>query len=276
MGKKLTLIIIIFSQYFTIANAQITFDDGGVHYVDYEINDNVLVRSGNLRPTTLNVMSNGRIIGLLGVKELSIVNISGGIIEDTFSVSDRSKVNISDGILNGRLHVKSPYVEVIGGTINKNIECYGTGGVNISGGELTAWLRMSNDSIGTISGGIIQAVRAHENSQLNISGGLFIDSIVATNDTVLDITGGLFGGTIDVRYNAVITISGTGFNYPYGEISDITGILAGTLDSGEAINNNFSISHYGPGYDGAKIVLTPEPTTLLLLGLGAVLLRRKC
>ena len=64
----------------------------------------------------------------------------------------------------------------------------------------------------------------------------------------------------------------------YGELTSVYGggwnnepwrRLTGKLDNGDTIDNDFRI-----GYD-AKIVLTPEPATLLLLGLGAVMVRRK-
>ena len=45
--------------------------------------------------------------------------------------------------------------------------------------------------------------------------------------------------------------------------------LTGTLANGDIINNQFQIGN------DAKIVLVPEPTMLLLLGLGAVMLRRR-
>jgi hypothetical protein len=45
--------------------------------------------------------------------------------------------------------------------------------------------------------------------------------------------------------------------------------LTGTLANGDIINNQFRIG------ETAKIVLVPEPATLLLLGLGAVMVRKR-
>ncbi len=82
--------------------------------------------------------------------------------------------------------------------------------------------------------------------------------------------------------SATLTIYGSDFvvdgqPFGYGELTSILGgnwtdepsrRLIGTLDSGDLIDNGFRIDH------NAKIVLIPEPATLLLLGLGAVMVRR--
>lgn len=61
--------------------------------------------------------------------------------------------------------------------------------------------------------------------------------IVISLDTVIDYS--------------VITVAGSGFNYPYGPISDASGTLTGTLASGDAINAGFQT------YSSASIVLIP-------------------
>ena len=59
------------------------------------------------------------------------------------------------------------------------------------------------------------------------------------------------------------------FNYDLGEIITSTGTLTGILANGDAISNDFYIS------TNASIVLMPEPTALLLVGLGVVIMRRR-
>jgi hypothetical protein len=59
---------------------------------------------------------------------------------------------------------------------------------------------------------------------------------------------------------------------PYGDLTELTGTLTGTLASGAPINNVF----YQGGYDHGNwqatgtIRLVPEPSTALLLALGLV------
>ena len=83
--------------------------------------------------------------------------------------------------------------------------------------------------------------------------------------------------------SAILTVHGSNFAVDrqpsgYGELTSILGgysydepvrHLTGTLANGEPIDNDFYI-----GYD-AKIILIPEPATLLLLGFGAVMVRKR-
>jgi hypothetical protein len=83
--------------------------------------------------------------------------------------------------------------------------------------------------------------------------------------------------------NAKLTIHGSDFAidgtpFGFGEITSILGSdcgdepsrrLTGTLANGDIINSQFQIGN------SASIVLVPEPATLLLLGLGAVIMKRK-
>ncbi len=83
-------------------------------------------------------------------------------------------------------------------------------------------------------------------------------SVSARSYSQVTISGGTFGDDLKASENSSITIYGTdfsidGFSVGYGEIAVPSGILAGTLASGEMINNNFHT------YEDASIVLAPEP-----------------
>ncbi len=274
MKKAIILVMIVVGQCFSVleSNAEVVFSGGGTFQIDYEINDNVLVRSDS-GLTTVNVVAGGRITDIMRAIQNGRINILGGEVDGVVYATS-GPVTVSGGILKSRLYNHN-HVEVSGGIVQGVFETYLNNTAIVSGGELQNGVQIYGESYANISGGQIQRVYARDDSDVDITGGLFTDGAFATNNAVLDITGGLFDGTIDVRYNAVITIHGTGFNYPYGEIPVNSGTLTGMLDSGEAMNNDFSISHYGAGYDGAAIVLVPEPATLLLLGLGAVMVRKR-
>jgi hypothetical protein len=68
---------------------------------------------------------------------------------------------------------------------------------------------------------------------------------------------------------SMIVVHGSGFNYPFGEILDVTGALTGTLSNGDPIDAEFQI------IGDASILLVPEPAscTLLLLACGLLAIR---
>lgn len=61
-----------------------------------------------------------------------------------------------------------------------------------------------------------------------------------------------------------ITVWGSGFNDPLGDIAAISGTPTGTLADGMALNIDFGRA------SRATITLVPEPTTALLLAFGLV------
>jgi len=133
-----------------------------------------------------------------------------------------------------------------------------------------------------VSGGSIDNLNIYDSSQVNISGGE-IDTLFSHDFSQVDISGGCLEGDIALCDQSVIGIFGYDFavdgeSIGFVELTSILGgmppiepdrHLTGTLLSGESIDTDFYIGH------DAKIILIPEPATVLLLGLGASLLRKK-
>jgi len=195
------------------ALATITFDDGGIHTIDFAVDEEVEVYdspAGN--PTTVNLVTGGSIDHRLRVFDNSIANVSDGYFRLDLYAYDNSEVTFSGGIIDAGLY----------GFQNSHI---------------------------TFSGGLIHDLRSYDNSQIDFMGG----------EIVTDIRAGWF----DFGPHAgIITIYGSDFNYPFGEITDSFGILTGMLANGDLIDNDFYI------YDDASIVLVPVPSAFLLGSIG--------
>jgi hypothetical protein len=107
--------------------------------------------------------------------------------------------------------------------------------------------------------------------------------LYANNNSQITFSGGVLEGDLLVDSHGTVTIYGSDFavdGTPFGyiELMSILGLrygaepyrrLTGTLLSGELLDNDFRIG------GSAKIVLVPEPTTPLLLGLGGFALMRR-
>jgi len=228
----------------------VQFKDGLTHDIDYTIYTSVWV--DNMAPgmqTTVNLLPSGYIhFDLRGYNE-SRLNITGGKIGEWLFAFDSSRVTIS------------------GGEIGKDLAACFSSQVTMTGG-----------SIG-------DDLEAYNSSQVTMTGGSIGDDLEAYDSSQVTMSGGTIGGGLFADYYGILTIQGSDFAvdgvpFGYGELTSILGghwlfepsrHLSGVLASGDLLDNDFYIGH------SAKIVLVPEPATILLLGLGglAVLRRRK-
>jgi len=157
---------------------------------------------------------------------------------------------------------------VTGGSIDHRLRVFGNSQVNVSDGYITLDLYAYDNSQVTFSGGTITAgLYGFQNSYIAFSGGLINDLRVYDNSQI-DFTGGMIA--VDMRagwyefgpHTGVITIYGSDFNYPLGDITASFGRLTGILANGDLIDNDFYI------YDNAAIVLVPAPGAILLGTIG--------
>jgi hypothetical protein len=247
------------------------FKDGQTHNIGWEIPDDVWVdyKAPNMN-TTVNLLN-------------------GGSIPSPYTLQgfNNSRLNVSGGSVNALNTYNTSHLTMSGGNVNSDLYAHDNSQITMSGGVVSRYLFADDSSQITISGGTVYvSVNAYNNGQITISGGsLGINGFHAYGNGRIDWSGGTLVGNGDIQLDgfAVLALDGSNFaidGVPFvsGEITSILGgdysndpfrRLTGTLAKGDIINNQFRIGN------DAKIVLVPEPATLLLLGFGAVLLRKK-
>jgi len=166
------------------------------------------------------------------------------------------------------------------------ISTYDESTLNIFGGqaEISVW----DYSTVNISGGVLSAARSHENGTINMFGdaqvgGLTADDfgIVNMDGGTLEILGGLGTGVVNL-YGGTVSDS---INMGEDSIINIFGYDLGIADSGGSYGNglvwgffqddtSFMIDLYG-SETYSHVNLVPEPCTLYLVGLGALILRKR-
>jgi hypothetical protein len=213
-------------------------------------------------------MNIGNIRNLLTYNN-STINISGGNVGIAgngggLGAFDNSTVNISGG--------------QVGGLGKGGLSAYGSSTVNLSGDGYIERLTASYTSIVNIYGGSIQGVfRGEGNSSINITGGDLYSGLDVYDFSQVTISGRFYSPHLNANNNSRIIFYGSDFaidgvQVAYGQYyaSDFAnGRITGTLINNSILDKQFAI------YDNASIVLIPEPATLVLFSLGAVMLRKK-
>jgi len=148
-----------------------------------------------------------------------------------------------------------------------------TGGTghDISLGGWSSGIIENTDPITAPGVGGVWRMSVSAYSELTINGGEFYE-IVCDDESILNLHGGQILGSLTVAEDptAWIHIYGYGFNNdPFGG-SPLTGFWAdGTPFSINLIDDTI------PTYDQIVFHIIPEPGTMLLLGLGGLLLRKR-
>jgi hypothetical protein len=136
------------------------------------------------------------------------------------------------------------------------------------GGGLTT-LSTYDFSTTNIHGGEISwGIDTYDSSTVNIYDGTITCHFLGVRDSS---TLNIYGGNLDVVNSPTFYETSTVNIYGYGFFyDDVLGVLTGNLqDESTFIFRELSPSNY------SHLHLVPEPATLLLFGLGAVVLRRK-
>jgi hypothetical protein len=252
------------------ANGTVIFNDGAIHNIDYLISDYVEVRNSSLgNPTTVNFLSGCEIQGSsLSIWDSSRISFFGGNISPNLYAHDNSIMTLSGGMSLTEVHAynTSQIIMAAGGIGSLN--AFGNSKISVTGGSCQ-YIQAADYGVIDITGGYVSCAQAGSSyGRITISGG-----VTDYGPTVDRLVAGGLGG--------LITIVGSEFHttgpWPRDEhgYCEITGpttgdmILYGTLFNGVSIRSHYDV------VGNSKIALVPEPATLLLLGFGAVVLRRE-
>ena len=256
----LTVLVVLAVNPVAMADPEIDLDDGGFHTFDDNTYQGISIRAdfsvANDPGTHLNLVNNG-IVGSLHVYNNAGITMSGGLAEGVIGAGDNSTVDVS------------------GGTI---------------GSHLIA----TDNSIINLTGGLVgSSLEAWHDSSIYMLGGSVGDNLSTWDNASITISGGTVGNIFSIKNNGVIYLDGTGFEVDgnplvYGDklsnfgtriengIYDyFTGTITGILSDGSALNNLFMIFNVESLAGTGDIIIIPEPATMLLLGLGGLMLRKK-
>jgi hypothetical protein len=112
-------------------------DDGGVHTIDYQLDDNVWVEDSPLDEfTTLNIVDGGIIRDWVNVLDYSQVNMSGGSIGFVLFTWDNSRADLSGGSIAVDLYATDyGQVDISGGSIGEIISAREYSQITIFGND---------------------------------------------------------------------------------------------------------------------------------------------
>ena len=128
-------------------------------------------------------------------------------------------------------------------------------------------------------------LEAYDSSFITMSGGTVGDSMSAYDFSTITMSGGVAGSDLFALDSSTFIFVGSGFkvddvSVPFGELTALSGVLTGTLASGDPIDNVFYQGGYDFGFGSlatGTMILAPEPGTglLVMTGLLGLAFRQK-
>ncbi|MGA2324531.1 MAG: PEP-CTERM sorting domain-containing protein [Sedimentisphaerales bacterium] len=210
----------------------------------------------------------------------------------THSLNDNTYQGIGVWLDKNTFNDPGTHLELLDGAKTGYILPFNKSTITINGGSVDGGnvsIDTHGDNIITVNGGTLKGdIAANNNSRIYANGGTFYDDIYAYDNGIAEVRGGLISGIYGVfgsgkiyLYGSNFSINGQDLNYgdslrDYVSLSPTypeyyIGTITGTLQNGSAVNNDFWIW----ASTDADIIVVPEPCTLLLLGIGAAIVRKR-
>ncbi len=205
----------------------------------------------------------------------SAININGGSIGNFFQAFDGSDVIINSGSIGDESEaLPGSTLLMTGGTVGKFFFAHPGSSITIRGGSLGDRSQALEGSTINIEGGSIGSLfRAFADSTINISGGIFPDSLLAHSGSNVNLFGTSFIlDGVDLTQTLLLGIPIT--------ITQRDVVLEGQFQDGSPFSfglNSFLSRKPGLFDPNATLTITlvPEPSTLGLIGIGALYTLRR-
>lgn len=232
----------------------LTLDDGpGGNPTELTIVDRGLLLEGLIARSNSRVQMLGGAVRTMRMEGSSFAAISGGEIGDLQPVESGAHVTISGGRM--RVSANDAHVEISGGDLSYiSLSGAASGTVTVTGGLIRESIGLNGFGTLTITGGEVRRqVQLNQYNTGRIFGGLFTQGDVG----------------VQLFSEGELTIFGTDFNFPLGDLVPLAGTLTGILSNGDPLNVNFGRSSVGR-ITLVELLPIPEPSTGALIGLALV------
>ncbi len=263
MKKKISVFLFVVALN-SITSATIYWDDNIVHTLDSsnQILDTVVLDSitVNNPGTTANMIDGGYVSGSLIAWNNGKINMSGGTVGFDLRGYTNSIITISGGTISNNLQASvEAHINMYGGQVNDGAELFNNSTLNMTGGFIPE-INPSGNAIVTMSGGTTAHFQTNYSAIIYLDGTDFVVTDLNNNSTILSIGDRLSDYATFVEN---------------GSADFLQGSISGILADGSALNASFQIFNMGDREGVADIIITPEPTTLLLLSLGGIIIRKR-
>ncbi len=185
------------------------------------------------------------------------------------------------------------HVDIVDGGEVTLARAHNRSSITMNGGTVVRHLQATDDSSIIFSGGTVGGVlHATDNGRITMTGGHSANRVQAVGESRITMSGGSVGNSLNVYYSGTIYLDGTDFEVngieltngdklsdfvPLVEDDDhdkYIGTITGTLADQSPLNTAFFIFNTEIYAGTADIYIIPEPCSLVLLGLGGLVLRR--
>jgi hypothetical protein len=242
----LAVLLVAGSQTQAVLKDKVFTSDGIISEGDWYAN--VYIYDTPPHRTTVS-MFGGR-VSLIQSYDSSIFNMTGGITEAC--AYNQSNINVVGGTIFTLNSYDYSNVNVFGGQVN-GITAYDTSTINVLDNANLFALFASDSGVINMTGGVTMSIAVGKFGTVNLLGGLVSDTLWAGDSGIINIYGyGLAKFPTDGHYD---------FGFVSGEWSDRTA---------------FNIDLSGADtYSHIVLYNIPEPTTVLLIAIGGVCLRKR-